>query len=324
MIGPGHLDRRRCLALATAALAVAGPGQTRPSAQSREPTMQRVRTGAELLVASGMAALAGRRVGLLTNHTARVGADHLADLIRQAPGTTLAAILVPEHGFRGEVEAGAAVKSSVDAKTGVPVLSLYGTNRKPTSQMLKGIDILVYDIQDIGARFYTYISTMGLAMQAAAEARLPFVVLDRPNPLGGEDVAGFVLEDAQRSFVGQFRIPMVHGLTVAELAALIRAERLLPGLEALDLRVMRMEGWDRAMRWPATGLPWVNTSPNIVSFETALVYAGVGLLEGTIASDGRGTTTPFTLVGAPWLEPGRIAGELEAARLPGVRFEPAT
>src|SRR5262245_41599373 len=165
-----------------------------------------VTTGAEALVRDGFAALTGKRVGLIANQTSRVGADHLADLLAKAPNLKLAAILAPEHGFRGEIEAGDKVGDAVDAKTGVPVFSLYGASRKPTPAMLRNLDVLVFDIQDIGTRFYTYISTMGLAMQAAAAARIPFVVLDRPNPLGGEYVAGFALERPLRSFVGQYPI----------------------------------------------------------------------------------------------------------------------
>ena len=182
-----------------------------------------------LLAASGFAALAGKRVGLITNQTGRVGGEHLADLLSKAPGLKLAAIFAPEHGFRGKAEAGASVRGGVDAKTGVPILSLYGATRKPTQAMLRNVDVLVFDIQDVGARFYTYISTMGLAMQAAAAARIPFVVLDRPNPLGGEYVSGFVLEPSLRSFVGQYPIPIVHGLTVGELARMIKGEALARG-----------------------------------------------------------------------------------------------
>jgi uncharacterized protein YbbC (DUF1343 family) len=233
----------------------------------------------------------------------------------------LAAILAPEHGFRGAAEAGVKVASGVDPRTGVKVHSLYGKTRKPTPQMLRDLDVLVFDIQDIGVRYYTYISTMGLAMQAAAEAGIPFLVLDRPNPLGGAYASGFVLEQALRSFVGQYPIPQVHGLSAAELASLIKGERMLAGMEKLELRVMLAEGWQRSMLWPATGLGWLAPSPNIVSFDTALAYAGTGLLEATSASDGRGTTRPFTTIGAPWVDAARLADELGGRGLPGVRFE---
>ncbi len=213
-----------------------------------------VSTGADRLARDGFRALGRRRVGLVTNQTGRSGGRHIVDQM-VAAGVRLAAVLAPEHGFRGEVEAGKAVRDGRDPKTGIPIHSLYGATQKPTPAMLAGLDVLVFDIQDIGARFYTYISTMGLAMQAAAEARLPFMVLDRPNPLGGTYVDGFVLEPAHRSFVGQYPIPIVHGLTVGELARMIKGERWLDGLGQMALEVIEMQGWQRAMRWPATRAP---------------------------------------------------------------------
>jgi uncharacterized protein YbbC (DUF1343 family) len=208
----------------------------------------------------------------------------------------------------------------VDARTGVPVFSLYGAARKPTPAMLRHVDVLVFDIQDIGTRFYTYISTMGLAMQAAAAARIPFVVLDRPNPLGGAYVSGFVLETPLASFVGQYPVPIVHGMTVGELAGMIKGEAWLAGLGALDLTVISIEGWRRAMRWPELGRPWVTTSPNIPSFEAALVYPGMGLVGEADVNEGRGTPTPFSLLGAPWMKGAGLAERLNAAGLDGVRF----
>jgi uncharacterized protein YbbC (DUF1343 family) len=299
-------------------LAMADPssGQTAPAAGP-------IVTGAEVLVRSGFAGLAGKRVGLITNQTARVAGEHLADLLSKAPNLRLVAILAPEHGFRGEIEAGAKVGDAVDPKTGVPVFSLYGTSKKPTAAMLRGVDVLVFDIQDIGTRFYTYISTMGLAMQAAAEARIPFMVLDRPNPLGGAYVSGFVLEAPLRSFVGQYPIPIVHGLTVGELAGMIEGERWLGSLDGLDLTVVRMEGWRRSMRWPELQRPWIATSPNIPSFEAALVYPGMGIVGEAKVNEGRGTPTPFSLVGAPWIDAPRLAERLDAPGLAGVRFEQA-
>jgi uncharacterized protein YbbC (DUF1343 family) len=279
-------------------------------------------TGAEALARAGFAALAGKRVGLIANQTGRVGTEHLADLLAKAPNVKLTAILAPEHGFRGEIEAGAKVGDAVDARTGAPVFSLYGASKKPTPAMLRNVDVLVLDIQDIGTRFYTYISTMGLAMQAAAAARIPFVVLDRPNPLGGDYVAGFVLEPDLASFVGQYPIPIVHGMTVGELARMIAGERWLDGLDSLDLTVVPLEGWQRSMRWPALQRPWLPTSPNIPSFEAALVYPGMGIAgEGLKVNEGRGTATPFTVLGAPWSDGARLVERLNALRLAGVRFE---
>jgi uncharacterized protein YbbC (DUF1343 family) len=281
-------------------------------------------TGAEALARTGFAALAGKRVGLITNQTGRVGSEHLADLLARAPNLKLAAILAPEHGFRGEVEAGAKVGDAIDPKTGVPVFSLYGSARKPTPAMLRGLDALVFDIQDIGTRYYTYISTMGLAMQAAAAARIPFVVLDRPNPLGGDYVSGFVLEPALASFVGQYPIPIVHGLTVGELARMIQGERWLDGLDSLELTIETMQGWQRSLRWPELQRPWVPTSPNIPTFEAALVYPGMGIVGEAKVNEGRGTPTPFSVFGAPWADAARLVDGLNGPGLAGVRFEPAS
>lgn len=286
---------------------------------------KRVTLGAEALALSGFAALDGLRAGLLTNQTGLVDGRHLADLLHAAPNVTLEAILAPEHGFRGNVEAGLKVGDGVDKTTGVAVHSLYGATRKPSARMLHELDILVFDIQDVGVRFYTYISTMGLAMQAAAEAGIPFLVLDRPNPLGGAYVSGFVVDKGLKSFVGQYPIPIVHGLTAGELAQMIKGESWLPGLDKLDLRVVQMAGWERSMRWPATGHDWVATSPNIPSFYSALTYPGIALIgESGLANEGRGTDAPFTVFGAPWLDGAQLAGELSALNLPGVRFEAIT
>lgn len=279
-----------------------------------------LKTGAQRLVDDHFASLKGKRVGLLTNHTGRVGKSRLIDLMARADGVTLAAILTPEHGLSGTAEAGAKVTGGRDGATGITVHSLYGSSFKPTPQMLAGLDVLVFDMQDIGTRFYTYISTMGLAMQAAAEAGLPFLVLDRPNPLGGDYVSGYVLEKPFASFVGRFQIPIAHGLTVGELAGLVKRQRLLPGLDRLALDVVAMEGWRRQMLWPATRLDWVATSPNIPSFETALAYAGTGLFEATTASEGRGTKAPFLTIGHADVDASRIAGRLNAAGLPGVEI----
>ena len=290
------------------------------AAPSTSHFMPRVVTGAERLAEMNFSILAGKRVGLIVNQTATVGSAHLSDLVRSAASVTLAAVFVPEHGGKGDKEAGEVVASGSEAS--IPTHSLYGETRKPTRQMLRNVDVLVFDMQDIGVRFYTFISTMGLAMQAAAEAGIPFVVLDRPNPLGGQYVSGFVTEQTQISFVGQYPIPAVHGLTVGELAKLIKGQRLLPGLENLQLEVIAMQGWERWMRWPDTQLAWQRTSPNIVDFETALVYAGVGLFEATSVSDGRGTAAPFTQLGAPWVDGSELARKLNLVGLPGVRFEP--
>ncbi len=280
-----------------------------------------VQTGASLLARSGFAAFAGKRIGLITNQTGLVDGKHLADLMAEAGNVRLQAIFAPEHGFRGKAEAGANVANDRDTKTGVPIFSLHGDAKAPTDAMLRDVNLLVFDIQDIGARFYTYISTMGLAMQAAARRRIAFVVLDRPNPLGLDYVSGFVLEPSFKSFVGQYPMPIVHGMTAAELAHMIKGERWLDGLDTLDLQVMKCEGLTRQMRWPATGLPWVATSPNIPTFEAAVVYPGIGIVGETLVNEGRGTPIPFSQFGAPWLDASKLASDLTALKLPGVRFE---
>lgn len=282
-----------------------------------------VKVGAKVLHDSGYAGLAGKRIGLVTNHTAMVDGIYTVDLVASSGKVQLAAIFAPEHGLRGLKEDGELVGERIDEHTGAPVHSLYGNVKKPTPEMLRGLDCLVFDIQGVGARFYTYVSTMGLAMQAAAEAHIPFVVLDRPNPVGGNYLSGFVLEKAYSSFVGEYPIPVAHGMTMGELALMIKGERMLEGLEGLDLRVIRMEGWQREMQWPETGLKWVQTSPNIPDFETALLYSGVCFFEATAASVGRGTSEPFKLVGFPGIDTGVLAKKLNVEHLPGVRFEPA-
>jgi uncharacterized protein YbbC (DUF1343 family) len=277
-----------------------------------------VRTGAQVAAEDGFLLLRGKRTGLLTNATAMVAGRHLLDLMLDS-GMPPAAIFVPEHGLKGTAEDGVHITNA--SERNIPVLSLFGERMKPRPADLAGLDILVFDIQDVGARFYTYISTMGLAMQGAAEAGIPFVVLDRPNPLGGNYVSGFVRESGYASFTSLFPVPIAHGMTVGELARMIKGESMLPGLEHLELTVVRMEGWRRSLRWPDTGLAWVPTSPNIPDYETSLLYAGVGLLEATRASEGRGTREPFKLVGAPAVDAAKLAEKLNALALPGVRFE---
>lgn len=283
-----------------------------------------VRTGAEVLAARHFDLLRGKRIGLITNHTARIDTMHLIDRFMREPEVHLVALFAPEHGLRGLAAAGEEIRDGRDVRTGLPVYSLYGATRKPTPEMLAGLDALVFDLQDVGARCYTYISTLGLAMQAAAEAGLPFVVLDRPNPLSGTLISGFVLEPAQTSFVGLYPIPLVYGLTLGELARMIQGERLLPGLEDLELIVVPMEGWHRAMQWPDIGQPWIPPSPNLPTFETALAYPGTVFFEAVDGSEGRGTDAPFLQVGTRWANAQALADTLNARGLPGVRFEPIT
>ena len=282
-----------------------------------------ISTGADVLIKKKLELVHGRRVGLVTNHTGRLSSgEFLIDALR-AKGVHVTALFGPEHGIRGAAGAGDTIGDTVDAGTGIPVFSLYGTQTSPTETMLKDVDVLVYDIQDVGARFYTYISTMKLCMEAAAGKGIPYVVLDRPNPLGAR-VDGPLLEDSLRSFVGPVRLPVVYGLTVGELATMINTTGLLKGGAHANLNVLWMEGWFRDMRWNDTGLPWIAPSPNIPSPGTADIYPATCFLEATNVSEGRGTPEPFRQFGAPFLNGDTLAARLNARVLPGVRFSPAS
>jgi uncharacterized protein YbbC (DUF1343 family) len=277
--------------------------------------------GIEVLLQSPDALLRGKRIGLVTNPT---GVDRQLvsdiDLLAKSRQWHLVALFGPEHGVRGQAQAGQHVDTDKDPATGLPVHSLYGATLEPTPQMLQGIDVLVFDIQDVGARFYTYPYTLANVLHAAKRAGIPVVVLDRPNPIGGLLVEGPVLKPAYASFVGLFPIPLRHGMTIGELAMLFNGEY---GIGA-DLHVVRMQGWRRGedaidLR---DAMPWVPPSPNIPTPDTALVYPGIGLFEGTNISEGRGTTHPFEIVGAPFVEPQQLADYMNARSLPGVRFRP--
>ncbi|MGA9287561.1 MAG: DUF1343 domain-containing protein, partial [Anaerobacillus sp.] len=232
----------------------------------------------------------------------------------------LKALYGPEHGVRGSAQAGDYVEYYTDEETGLPVYSLYGSTKKPTPEMLEGIDVLLFDIQDVGTRFYTYIYTMAYAMEAAAENDIEFIVLDRPNPLGGEAVEGPVLDDEYSSFVGKYEIPLRHGMTVGELASLFNEEFNI----GADLTVVEMEHWKRNMYYDDTQLEWVLPSPNMPTLDTALVYPGAALIEGTNVSEGRGTTKPFELIGAPFIKSTELTDELNGLDLPGVDFRAAS
>lgn len=278
-----------------------------------------VLTGIDVLEKQSFKPLEGKRVALITNHTGRnIKGQSTVQILAGAPNVKLTALFSPEHGFEGKLDI-SKVGDSKDAGTGLKVHSLYGETRKPTKAMLEDIDVVVFDIQDIGARFYTYPSTMGEAMQAAAENGKEFIVLDRPNPINGVDVAGPMLDAGKESFVGFHHLPVRHGLTIGELARLFQKERKL---EQLKLQVIACEGWERKQPWDTTGLLWVNPSPNMRSLTQAWLYPGVGLLETTNVSVGRGTDTPFEVVGAPWLDGVRLADALRAQAIPGVSFVP--
>lgn len=272
--------------------------------------------GIDVLERDGFRQLAGARVGLITNHTglSRDGRSTIR-LLHEASGVDLVRIFSPEHSLSGNLDI-PVIGDDVEVHTGIPVISLYGEVRRPTPAMLASIDTLVFDIQDIGTRFYTYISTLGNAMIAASENDIRFVVLDRPNPINGIDVAGPVLDDGLRSFVGFHTIAIRHGMTVGELARMFNDELAL----GLDLQVVPIEGWHRSDFLDDTGLVWVNPSPNMRSLTEALLYPGIGLLETTNVSVGRGTATPFELIGAPWFGGASLARTLNALQLPGIVF----
>jgi len=287
-------------------------------AVSKASTEKMVLTGIDVLERDEFRQLSGRAIGLITNQTGinRSGAGDI-QLLHEANGINLVAIFNPEHGLFGKLDV-SLIEDSRDPVTGIKVFSLYGKSRRPTAEMLTGIDTLVFDIQDIGTRFYTYISTMGHAMQAAAEHGVRFVVLDRPNPINGITVSGPVLDEGRESFTAFHRLPVRHGMTTGELARMFKAELQLD----LDLEVIPLEGWQRAGYFDNTGLPWVNPSPNMRSLTEAILYPGIGLLETTNLSVGRGTDIPFELFGAPWLDGKLLALELNRLELPGVLFSP--
>ena len=278
-----------------------------------------VRLGTEVLLDSGR--LRGARVGIVCNHASIDGRfRHIVDRLASTDSTRLAAIFGPQHGFRSDVQDNMIeTPHGDDPSRRVPVYSLYSETREPTAAMLKGLEALVIDLQDVGVRIYTYIYTMANCLRAARRHGLPVIVCDRPNPIGGRDVEGALLVEGFESFVGQFPIPMRHGMTIAEIARLFNQEF---GIGA-SLEVVKMEGWRRPSYWDGTELPWVMPSPNIPTLDSAVVYPGTVLFEGTMLSEGRGTTRPFELLGAPWIDAERFASAMMALGLPGVYFRPA-
>ncbi|MES4921736.1 DUF1343 domain-containing protein [Hoylesella timonensis] len=284
----------------------------------------KVLTGIDMLERQNFKPLQGKRIGLITNPT---GVNRYLkstiDILHDAPNVQLVALYGPEHGVRGDIYAGAKVQDQKDEKTGLPIFSLYGKTRKATKEMLRGIDALVYDIQDIGSRSFTFISTMGLAMEAAAENGIELIVLDRPNPLGGLHVEGNVVEDDCVSFVSQFRIPYIYGLTCGELAKMLNGERMLANGVQCKLTVIKMKGWKRKMTFADTGLPWIASSPHIPQALTAWYYPTTGIVgELGYLSIGVGYTLPFQLFAASWIDAEELANAMNAQQMPGVTFRP--
>jgi uncharacterized protein YbbC (DUF1343 family) len=283
-----------------------------------------VKTGADLLFEKYFSLIQGKNVGLVTNHSALLSdGKHLADALHEDKRTNLVALFGPEHGVRGDAPAGAKITDAVDKKTGVPAYSLYGAINKPTKEMLKGVDVLIFDLQDVGARFYTFISTLSYAMEAAAENNIPFVVLDRPNPIRGTWVEGFNREDSLRSFVGLHPITIAHGMTIGELATMYNNEGWLKDGIKANLIVVKMDGWKRTMWYDQTGLKvWAKPSPNLPTLESCVVYPGMCFFEGVNISEGRGTDKPFEKIGAPYIDGVKWAKALNNYKLAGVTFEP--
>jgi uncharacterized protein YbbC (DUF1343 family) len=295
---------------------------TTATAATATPSTAKVKTGLETFLANVPERLRGKRVAFLTNSSAIDGAGTLGiDLVAKHKDLKLVALLAPEHGIRGTAAAGLKIEDETDPKTGVPVYSLYkAEDRGPSDAMLKDTDFILYDLQEVGGRTWTYVSSMALSMQAAAKKKIPIVVLDRPNPIGGEIIEGAVLDSAFKSFVGMYPIPARHGMTVGELAQLFNQKYNI----GADLIVAKVEGWKRSQWMDETGLPWVNPSPNLRSLAALTNYPGSVYFEGTTLTEGRGTDRPFEQIGAPWLNAPEVAKVMNAKNLPGIRFEAIT
>jgi len=278
----------------------------------------RVQTGIDALEAQNFAPLRGKRVGLITNQTGvDLGGKRTIDILSRAPGVKLVALFSPEHGIEGTAEG--AVASATDAANGVPVYSLYGETRRPTDAMLKGIDVLIFDVQDAGVRFYTYVTTMAYCMEEAAKHHITFIVFDRPDPLGGSVIEGPILDADRLSFTGYFPMPVRYGMTMGELAQMFNAENKI----GADLQVMSMRGWKRSMAYDETGLPWIPPSPNLRTVTAAFLYPGIEILQAGGVSVGRGTDAPFEIIGAPWIRASEFASVLNQRKISGVSFAPA-
>ncbi len=283
-----------------------------------------VHTGLDVLEKMGFEPLLGKNIGVVTNHTAvNKKGVHLVDLLHANNNITLKAIFAPEHGFRGKEQGGDDIPGGIDSGTGVPIYSLYGAQHEPNPEMLKGIDVLIFDIQDVGTRFYTYISTMGYVLEAGAKFDIPVMILDRPNPIGRR-IDGNILEEGFESFVGRYKIPIQYGLTIGELARMIVGEKMITGLGNLELHVVECEGWTGDLFWAETDLKWIPPSPNMRNTNETLTYPGLCLLEGVRINEGRGTEFPFEYIGTPYMDGKFMSRELLATGLEGFTIEAVT
>ncbi|MDA0986760.1 MAG: DUF1343 domain-containing protein [Bacteroidetes bacterium] len=281
-----------------------------------------IKVGADKIINEEKYLIEGKNIGVITNHTALLSTgEHLIDELQKLENVKIAALFGPEHGIRGLTFEGN-IKDSIDEKTGIPIFSLYGNQNKPSAEKLKNIDLLLFDIQDVGARFYTYLSTMILSIEAAAENNIPIIILDRPNPIRGTVVDGPLMIDSLKSFVGIIPIPIQHGMTLGELAILANNSGFLKNNIKANLTVVKVDGWRRSMWYDETNLNWLQLSPNMKTMKTAAIYPGLCLIEGTNVSEGRGTENPFETIGAPWIDSEKFATELNSLKLSGVKFVP--
>jgi len=290
---------------------------------SQIKTNKKLEIGADRLISNYMNLIVGKRIGLVTNASGVLSnGTLLVDSLYKIKGVKITALFEPEHGIRGNSPAGIAVKNSVDAKTGIPVYSLFGANKKPTAGMLKNVDVLIYDIQDVGARFYTYISTLFYIIQAGAENHIPVIVLDRPDPINGINIEGPIRKNDEASFVGIAPIPIIYGMTAGELAKFYVGEGYIGKNLKADITIIKMKNWDRKFYLDYYQLPWIDPSPNIPNIETAIVYPGLCLIEGTNVSEGRGTYHPFINIGAPYITSNLLINKLKEYHVKGVELRP--
>jgi uncharacterized protein YbbC (DUF1343 family) len=292
------------------------------SANCQITTKNDFQFGADRLVLEEFNLIKNKNVGIVTNHTATLSdGTHLVDAVKEIKGVRVTALFGPEHGIRGDNSAGNMIADSIDFKTGIPVYSLYGKDRKPTKEMLENVEVLIFDIQDIGARFYTYISTLFYTIQAAAENNIPMIVLDRPNPINGIYVDGPIRKPDLKSFVGIAPLPITHGMTAGELANYFTGERLIGENFKVNLQIVKMKNWNRSLFYDSYHSAWIKPSPNISSLETAIVYPGTCLVEGTNISEGRGTAEPFLQIGVPFINSSELVNELLQQKIPGIHLD---